>query len=294
MTTDTPAASGSGDVQAVRIRTALTDVQGWFAPMTPVYVKLAVERAIPALNAIEAALKDCVPKASLEAALAEHADWAMTAEERAEAAESSLARCQDALQDARDYITIGSFTYDARRQVVARIDAALGEAPAPAGNGEVALEESYRQTVQCVIQRDEFIVEMGLWGTFIEWEVKQRFAAAKATPAPEREGEDLAVSLHAKHYAEVTHWRPLAGDLIGLLTQIDNMTTGLCRATPAAPDRAVDALREARAIEAAVDAVAYHFYPGKEINRDKARDHFKCALAVYRAALQGDVGTGRT
>ncbi len=40
----------------------------------------------------------------------------------------------------------------------------------------------------------------------------------------------LAVFLHAKHYAEVEQWRPLEGDLIGLLTQIDNMVSGLTRA----------------------------------------------------------------
>lgn len=39
----------------------------------------------------------------------------------------------------------------------------------------------------------------------------------------------LAVALHGKHYAENTSWRPLEGDLIGVLTQIDNMTSGLSR-----------------------------------------------------------------
>lgn len=38
---------------------------------------------------------------------------------------------------------------------------------------------------------------------------------------------DLAVSLHDKHYADNTQWRLLSGDLIGILTQIDNMTAGL-------------------------------------------------------------------
>lgn len=39
----------------------------------------------------------------------------------------------------------------------------------------------------------------------------------------------LATALHAKHYAEVTQWKPLP-DLLGVLTQIDNMTAGLKRA----------------------------------------------------------------
>lgn len=37
----------------------------------------------------------------------------------------------------------------------------------------------------------------------------------------------LAVALHDKHYSHVTQWRPLEGDAIGLITQIDNMTAAL-------------------------------------------------------------------
>lgn len=38
----------------------------------------------------------------------------------------------------------------------------------------------------------------------------------------------LAVAIHAKHYADVKHWQPL-DTVIGLLTQIDNMTSGLVK-----------------------------------------------------------------
>ena len=38
----------------------------------------------------------------------------------------------------------------------------------------------------------------------------------------------LAIALHAKHYPEVTQWKPMP-DLMGVLTQIDNMTSGLVR-----------------------------------------------------------------
>lgn len=38
--------------------------------------------------------------------------------------------------------------------------------------------------------------------------------------------ESLAVAL-SRHFPHVPQWRPFTGDLIGLLTQIDNMTTGL-------------------------------------------------------------------
>jgi hypothetical protein len=54
----------------------------------------------------------------------------------------------------------------------------------------------------------------------------------KALDAAER----LAKALHAKHYSEVTQWRPLTGDLVGLITQIDNMTSGLSRAATPATD----------------------------------------------------------
>jgi hypothetical protein len=36
----------------------------------------------------------------------------------------------------------------------------------------------------------------------------------------------LAEAIHRKHFPEVTQWKPLP-DLLGLLTQIDNMTSGL-------------------------------------------------------------------
>jgi hypothetical protein len=40
----------------------------------------------------------------------------------------------------------------------------------------------------------------------------------------------LAIALHAKHYPEVIQWEPLRGDMSGLIGQIDNMTSGMCRA----------------------------------------------------------------
>lgn len=62
--------------------------------------------------------------------------------------------------------------------------------------------------------------------------------AASLTPAPTqgerhlRQLRALAVALHARHYAEVLQWQPL-DDAEGLLSQIDNMTAGLCRREPA-------------------------------------------------------------
>ena len=38
----------------------------------------------------------------------------------------------------------------------------------------------------------------------------------------------LAIVLHKQHYPEIVHWR-VDDDLLGVLTQIDNMTAGLVR-----------------------------------------------------------------
>ena len=50
--------------------------------------------------------------------------------------------------------------------------------------------------------------------------------------SPARQVKDyataLAISIHAKHFPEVTQWEPLP-DTLGLLTQIDNMVSGLVR-----------------------------------------------------------------
>jgi hypothetical protein len=49
----------------------------------------------------------------------------------------------------------------------------------------------------------------------------------------EEYAERLARSLWREHYAEdAPQWEPLTGDLMGLLSQIDNMTTGLTHAEP--------------------------------------------------------------
>jgi hypothetical protein len=60
----------------------------------------------------------------------------------------------------------------------------------------------------------------------------------------ERYAEGLAVALAARHYPEVNVWRPLSGDLIGLLTQIDNMTSGLSRTARADLDSPAKGARD--------------------------------------------------
>jgi hypothetical protein len=59
----------------------------------------------------------------------------------------------------------------------------------------------------------------------------------------ERYAEHLAVSLWEKHYkTDAPQWKPMTGNMAGLLTQIDNMTAGMGRA---------DAIREQALREAA-------------------------------------------
>lgn len=52
---------------------------------------------------------------------------------------------------------------------------------------------------------------------------------------------ELAVNLARKHYPEVTQWKPLP-DLLGVITQLDNMSTGLVRAPQ--PEQAAQAPHE--------------------------------------------------
>lgn len=54
----------------------------------------------------------------------------------------------------------------------------------------------------------------------------------------------LAIALHAKHYGDAPGWMPL-DDAEGLLSQIDNMTTGLSRAAPSALENGPAGLADA-------------------------------------------------
>jgi hypothetical protein len=67
--------------------------------------------------------------------------------------------------------------------------------------------------------------------------------------------ESLAVAL-SRHFPHVPQWRPFTGDLIGLLTQIDNMTTGLL------PAHEVERLRtENERLRVALRYYAENHYP---------------------------------
>lgn len=103
--------------------------------------------------------------------------------------------------------------------------------------------------------------------------------------------EHLAVLLHAKHYPEVTQWRPMSGDLPGLLTQIDNMTAGMVRAS--SPDREAairrEALEEAKKI---ADNFADHYHrpmAGNRSDEEIIMDDAKRELAEGIAAEIGSL-----
>lgn len=44
-----------------------------------------------------------------------------------------------------------------------------------------------------------------------------------------RYAKEIAENVAKRCYPDVPQWRPLEGDLFGLLMQIDNMTTGMTR-----------------------------------------------------------------
>ncbi|MGS0976168.1 hypothetical protein [Burkholderia glumae] len=69
------------------------------------------------------------------------------------------------------------------------------------------------------------------------WEGWQARASQAAAPAELRYATQLAVSLHQRHYdVSAPNWKPLP-NLMGVLTQIDNMTCGLTRAAAPAEAR---------------------------------------------------------
>lgn len=53
-------------------------------------------------------------------------------------------------------------------------------------------------------------------------------AGETPTEHAHRWATELAISMAKRFYPEVTQWKPLP-DLLGVITQIDNMTTGLMR-----------------------------------------------------------------
>lgn len=110
--------------------------------------------------------------------------------------------------------------------------------------------------IEAIKARHEAANELNAEMTVMNWRIKHGAAAhadratllslltaaeARAEAAEARVGEatayarDLAVAIVRKHYPENTVWEPLP-DLMGILTQIDNATTGLARTLKGTPD----------------------------------------------------------
>ena len=115
-------------------------------------------------------------------------------------------------------------------------------------------------------------------------------SALVATPPAERAveaagyAERLAIALWEKHYRNAApNWKPLTGDLIGILTQIDNMTSGLALATKPAvkDDETVVALRER------VAEIADDFTPDRDADAPQALAEMREALLAALAAKDG-------
>lgn len=91
--------------------------------------------------------------------------------------------------------------------------------------------------------------------TLIDAEHSRMMRAARPAPQPAADtrvdyaaalsyASSLAETLHDKHYSRNVSWKPLP-DLLGLLTQIDNMVAGIIgNATPAPSDKIAEAARK--------------------------------------------------
>ena len=77
----------------------------------------------------------------------------------------------------------------------------------------------------------EYIEKNALERRFVRWAIKEALAQPEQEPWLLESTQSLAKSLARKFYPEVTQWECL-DDLAGVISQIDNMTTGLMRKPP--------------------------------------------------------------
>lgn len=104
--------------------------------------------------------------------------------------------------------------------------AELWKAAAEAAEARVEALEAALRNLLC-IDEDEGIV--GDQTTLEVARTALTIARGEIVEEASRYAEQLAVAIAAKHYPDVPEFQPLSGDLIGLLTQIDNMTAGMSR-----------------------------------------------------------------
>lgn len=122
----------------------------------------------------------------------------------------------------------------------------------------------------------------------VERDIRQNMMPIIAALVAERDearryAEQLAVSLAAKHYPDVPQWKPLSGDLWGMLSQIDNMTTGMCRSDALATANA----RVERLEIGITKALRLHWDDDVENVRDEMVTLLNSAMMETRPALTG-------
>jgi hypothetical protein len=259
---DTPAATPSADVQAVR--EALTEARLWFGPLTPMRVNRAVDAAIPALDAIEKEmgmlrndgdnawtryLQEKSRAVIAEARLAQMTETYNERGDRLLDASARLAKEEAALRELRDELNtrakkFGGTEESMRASLVPIIDAALSPASPPVDDAQVGggRPDIVVIPAQGSFERDEYIDtrhlptherDHYLRTGELPGEITIR---REATPAPEREeaGIDAAVDVLCAHAR--FDWLGKADDLFALVrAAIDAYRA----ATPTAPDRAV-------------------------------------------------------
>lgn len=96
--------------------------------------------------------------------------------------------------------------------------------------------------------------------------------------------EQMVIQLAGRCFPELDEWQPLSGDMIGLLTQIDNMTAGLVRRAAA--------FEEAAGIADAYELIGHpRLSPGSEINAWWSGQEY--AAETVAAAIRSRAQEGR-
>lgn len=105
------------------------------------------------------------------------------------------------------------------------------------------------------------------------------------------QAELLATGLAEKHFPEIPQWRPLSGDLVGLILQIDNMTTALVRKDADLYRAGAEDMREAAAKMA--DDFHWILPMYEDAATNEATDDAACAVMEQIATAIRSLPTGR-
>ena len=128
------------------------------------------------------------------------------------------------------------------------------------------------------------------------------YEALAARPAPQPAGDtrgdcaaalayasSLAETLHDKHYSRSVSWKPMP-DLLGLLTQIDNMVAGIIGTATATPS---DKIAEAALPDTALrEAIGRAWCHEENVAKEMDADLAEAVLWEIRAIIDGGQGRG--